>query len=225
MKVLVLIISNESIPEYTKHKELWRKYMNRDPSFDCYFMEYHSEKNYVIEENTIFLKGVETYHPGIREKTIDCFKYFLNRDTIYDYIVRTNLSSLWNFTALRRYLETFPKEGVYSGVIGNRGVKYASGSGFIMTPDVVSKIVEHRHLCNEMNFIDDVDIGYLLHKLGIDPSENARTDILDDTMLNDFQYNRDIYHYRIKYTNNHERHKEIIATSNILDMILSEDSP
>jgi len=220
LKVLMLIISNESIPVYKKHKELWLKYMNLNPSVDCYFMEYHPEKNYIIEKNTIFIKGVETYHPGIREKTIDCFNYFLNRDTKYDYIIRTNLSSLWNFKALLKYLQTLPKEGVYSGALGKHIVSFASGSGFIMTPDVVSKIVQHRNLCNEINIIDDVDIGYLLQKIGIFPFRNSRTDILNNHLLSTFQYNSDIYHYRIKFDGN--RDDEILATSKILDMILSD---
>jgi hypothetical protein len=61
------------------------------------------------------------------------------------------------------YLKYLPKENLYSGVIGRHGdFKFASGSGFIMTPDVVKKIVENRYLCDEYNVIDDVDIAYLL---------------------------------------------------------------
>jgi hypothetical protein len=220
MKVLVLIISDESSQVYIEHKKIWLKYMNLNPSFDCFFIEYHPEKNYIIEENTIFIKGVESYHPGIREKTIDCFKYFLNCDINYDYIIRTNLSSLWNFKALSTYLETLPKEGVYSGVIGDCHVKYASGSGFIMTPDVVHKIVENRNLCNEMNFIDDVDIGYLLKKINIFPFPNSRTDILDNHTLNNFKYENNIYHYRMRFNEN--RNDEILATKKVLDMILAD---
>jgi hypothetical protein len=231
MKILVLIISDESSQVYIKHKEIWLKYMNINPQFDCFFIEYHPEKNYIIEENTIYIKGTESYHPGIREKTIETFKYFLNCDKKYDYIIRTNLSSHWNFKALLTYLKTLPKEDVYYGGIGeclvkfassNLGecsVKFASGSGFIMTPDVMNKIVENRNLCNEINFIDDVDIGYLLKKIGIFPSSTSRTDITNDYKVANFQYNSDIYHYRIKLEN---RDNEFLAASKILNMILSD---
>ena len=164
----MLIISNECSTLYIKHKELWLKYMNNSPFISCFFIEYHPEKNNIIENNTFYLKGTESYHPGCRDKTIDCFEYFLNSDTKYDYIIRTNLSSLWNFKSLLIYLKCLPKENLYSGVIGTHdGFNFASGSGFIMTPDVVKKIVENRYLCDEYNLIDDVDIAYLLKKIGI----------------------------------------------------------
>jgi len=53
-----------------------------------------------------------------------------------------------------------------------------------MTPDVVKKIVENRYLCDEYNVIDDVDIAYLLKKIGIFPTPNTRTDILNINMFN-----------------------------------------
>ena len=223
MKVLILIISNETYQVYIKHKQIWLKYMNLDPIFDCFFIEYHPEKGNIIEGNTIFIKGNESFHPGIREKTIDCFDYFLKCDTKYDYIIRTNLSSLWNFKSLLTHLKTLPKEGVYAGVIGNAGTKclvnYASGSGIIMTPDIVNIIIQNRHICNEMNFIDDVDFGYLLHTFNIFPTPIGRVDIYNDDMLHSFQYNSDVYHYRIKYEG--DRNGENEASIKILNMILS----
>jgi len=220
MKVLVIIISDNSQPTYSGCKKIWLEYMNQHPQFECWFIEYSENKeNYQKEANTFYLKGTESYHPGIREKTIDCFEYFINQDTKYDYIVRTNLSSLWNFRALAKHLESQPKSGLYSGVIGNyKGIRYASGSGFIMTPDIVKKIVDNRHLCNQLNFIDDTDIGYMLSKLGIFPTPNLRTDILNKDALNRLIYSDEVYHYRIKFIN---RDDEYMTASHILGLIQS----
>jgi hypothetical protein len=85
-----------------------------------FFIEYNSteeflDRNIIVKDNTIVVKGVESYHPGCRDKTFACFEYFLNSNTLsktlddYDYIIRTNMSSLWNFNALRKHLETLPK--------------------------------------------------------------------------------------------------------------------
>jgi hypothetical protein len=228
MKVLVFIISNETkVPDYqhsytmphesiyTSHKQLWLQYMNLNPEYSCFFIEYHPEKN-GIEGNTIYIQGTESFQPGIREKTIESFSLFLNSD--YDFIVRTNLSSLWNFKVLTKYLETLPRANLYSGPYGyHNGIHFASGSGMIITRDIMKLIVEKRKLCDEYNFMDDVDIGYLLNKIGIYPTGNSKTDVLNKEM---FQYNPSIYHYRIKFQ---DRNEEVVIKKKILDLIL-EDS-
>lgn len=239
----MLIISNQtSVPDYQKNgvtytmspdnavlkkrKELWKRYMNSNPYFDCFFIEYHPEKNFIIEDNTLLIKGVETFHPGCRDKTIDSFNYFLSINVKYDFVVRTNLSSLWNFEALNLYLETLPKTGLYSGVIGNHnGLLFASGSGFIMTLDVVKKIVENRSLCDNFNMIDDLDIAYLLKEIGIYPTSNTRTDILNKEIFNNFHYRSNIYHYRVKWLDFSLMNEELEARSRILDMIMSGSIP
>lgn len=200
----MLIISNNEHqqscdPVYAKHKSVWRSYMNRHPSIECLFLEYHDEKDNLIEDNTFYIKGKESYHPGIRDKTLDCFDYITKQHWQYDFIIRTNLSSLWNFDALIQYLDTLPNNNVYSGCIGNhQGIPFISGSGFIMSPDVVKKIIEHKEMVNESNIIDDVDIGYLIDKIDIPFILGSRKDILSENDFLHYQYDSNVYHYRVK---------------------------
>jgi hypothetical protein len=188
MKVLVLIISSDNDPVYAQHREIWLQYMNLNPQFECYFYQYHDGPQ-KIENNTFWLNGVESYDKII-VKTIDAFDFFMKRDN-YDFIVRTNLSSVWNFPLLIDYLNTLPKEKVYSGVIGQCGtIPFCSGSGFIMTPDIVKLLIEKRDIAESVKIMDDVDIGYTMLKLNIPFTLNSRNDscIFQPT----------IYHYRCK---------------------------
>lgn len=201
MKVLVLIISSDDDPLYAEHRQLWLQYMNLNPQFECYFYQYHDGPQ-KIENNMFWLNGSESLNKII-VKTIDTLDFFIKRDN-YDFIVRTNLSSLWNFHVLNDYLNTLPKEKVYSGFIGHCGsIPFCSGSGFIMTPDVSKLLIENRNIAESIKIMDDVDIGYTMLKLGIPFTLNSRNDscIFDPTS----------YHYRCKRVNRKEE-KELMET-------------
>lgn len=192
MKILMLIISSDTDPVYEDHRKLWRSYMKSSPYIDAYFIQYRDgelEKN----EDTLWLPGKESFE-GIIYKTIDSLEYFLNKDK-YDFIIRTNLSSVWNFNAVLDYLSTLPSEKVYSGIIGNyKGISYVSGSGIIMTSDTCRILIENKNLAYSVGIIDDVDIGYTLAKCQIEYTVGKR---VDGTM-----YVSNNYHYRCKLRNN-----------------------
>lgn len=243
MKVLILILSSPGINDiYTLHKDIWEQYMNSNPDIDCYFMEYKSDEvpeneSIVVKGNTIYIRGVESLHPGCFNKTIDCFDFFRkNKDNNkvdtnnkplkslydYDYIIRTNLSSLWNFNALIKHLETLPKNGTYSGFRGyHDNITFASGAGMVMTPDIVELVITHRKIAESYDYMDDVIIALILSKFNISSIPAKRTDLYSMNMFNNFKFNNNDYHYRIKWTDLSMRHEEYYVMMKILDMINS----
>ena len=216
----MLILSSPTInPVYVQHKRIWESYMNSDPRIQCYFIEYHETLDKIIHGNIFYTKGVESYHPGCRDKTIEALDYFMNRDP-YDYIIRTNLSSLWNFRALLNYLPTLPKEKVYAGIIGKYKHAenfYISGSGFIMSPDVAQLLLAHRAQCNETNIVDDVDIGNVLTKLGVPLLLGRRTDFYSMNMYDKYKYDDTVYHYRVNSET--QRYVEPVIMTKLLESI------
>lgn len=214
----MLIISSNNDHVYSKHREIWLSYMNSYPNINCYFIEYrHGES--MVDGNTLYMNGSESYS-GIIVKTINAFDHFLQVDNSYDYIVRTNLSSLWNFDALLKFLSTLPKTGVYSGITGyHAGIRYVSGSGIIMTPDVVKLLIEHRNVAENVKIMDDVDIGYTMTKLNIPIIAGTRVDILNAGLLSAYKYDDSLYHYRVKWE---RRDDDIVAMKQILDKIRHE---
>ena len=207
MKVLMLVISSNTEVFYHGHRKLWASYMNSNPQIECYFIQYRDGLQ-AIEGNTFWLNGKESF-PAILTKTIDSIDFFLKKDS-YDFIVRTNLSSLWNFTKLLEYLERLPREKVYNGIIGNYNnkISYISGAGFIITPDVGRLLIENRKISESVKIIDDVDIGVTLNTLGIKCLFAPR----NDTMI----YNKDSFHYRCKQT---DRRTEVENMSKLLKQI------
>jgi len=212
-------------PIYIKLKEIWLKYMNSSPYIDSFFMEYTNDNNQLDEKikingNMIYIKGSESYHPGIRDKTIECINYFLKENIKYDFIIRTNLSSFWNFSALLQHLDALPKNNVYSGIIGiYENIKYASGCGFIITPDIAKLIVENKNIMNESNIVDDVDIGYLINKFNIPYTVGFRKDFYNNKMFEEYIYNNNIYHYRIKYEDSSKRNGEYLCMLQLFNIV------
>lgn len=205
----MLIISSDTDPVYAEHRKVWSSYMNSYKDIECYFIQYRDGPQ-AIEGNTFWLRGKESF-PNILSKTIDSIKYFLKND--YDFIIRTNLSSLWNFKVLLDYLQTLPREGVYNGFIGShKNSQFASGSGYIMTPDICDLLIENRQVAESYGEMDDTAVGFTLNKLGINPSIGRR----NDRML----YDENSYHYRF-VCHSTERMKEASHMMRVLENFYS----
>ena len=65
-------------------------------------------EDYCLDGDMLLIKGVETFIPGILDKTVKAFKFFENKYEEYDYITRTNISKIVNFDLLLEELEKRP---------------------------------------------------------------------------------------------------------------------
>lgn len=143
-------------------------------------------------------------------KTINFFEYCYN-NLDFDYIFRPNCGSYVNLRKLKEKIEQedFPKNEVYLGIkgISRDGTRYASGSGFLASKDLIKKIVESKKeiLYPGMpGFImDDVSIGkFVTEFLSLDITPGAqRQDItLDAINSSENKIDFDCYHYYFKHT-------------------------
>ena len=109
MKIINLILfSNNNI--YLKMKKILDSYLiiysniNKNFMFLYYCYDPNINSEYLIKNNILFFKGKETFNPGITTKTIKAIK-FIQDNFEYDYIVRSNISTVINFSELFRFLE------------------------------------------------------------------------------------------------------------------------
>jgi hypothetical protein len=112
------------------------------------------------EAMTIYVKGEETYIPGILNKTIEAIRA-IGLD--YDFVWRTNLSSVLDFDGLIRYCNSIDdrvskhrvlyesnKKVLYAGYIGlapieaevDSHIRFASGSGFLLAREAVQYLLD-----------------------------------------------------------------------------------
>lgn len=196
-RVLILVIASFNNPAYIQMKDIWE----RRCIPDMWFIRCKSELGDLfeldVENRTIFVKGDECFIPGILHKTVEAISFFLlHRKEVYDYVWRTNLSSVLDVKGLLSFVEKLQDDrGVYGGFIGKEpctNILFASGAGFLMSRDVALDLVENKRLLR-YELIDDVAIGgYLEPRYGILPID--RCWVSDD--IKNLVLNAGIFHFR-----------------------------
>jgi hypothetical protein len=119
----------------------------------------------------MYINGNESFIPGILNKTISAIEY-CNKNIDYDYIIRSNISTIIDFSKLNLnhdFMSCLPMELQWidpkSGIHNNNlfGTKYASGTSIIMSKKSILYLLEHKHELIT-TVIDDVSIGDVLSK-------------------------------------------------------------
>ena len=197
MRILMLVISSDTIPVYAQHREVWRTWMHSHPNVDCWFLQYSPlVLGPTRTKDTLFFRGTERYG-SILAKTLDGLAYFLPRAP-YTHVVRTNLSSVWNLPVLLEHLATLPSTRLYAGVECTGA--YVSGAGIVMSRDIAELLLAQRRIAMSIGRIDDVDIGVVMQMNAIPLTPLPRVNIHS---LADYEVQRTTvppgsFHYRVK---------------------------
>ena len=170
---------------------------------------------------TIYVKGEETYIPGILNKTVEAIRAI---GLEYDFVWRTNLSSVLDFDGLLRYCRGLnPPTGgglrcvFYAGYTGladvttnkdiDSNIRFASGSGFLLSREAVQYLIENNGLLRR-DLIDDVAIGALLEpRFGIVHLDRCRIKTGEENVVSVVSCG--VFHFRCE-TYKHERTVEFM---------------
>ena len=183
-KLLCLIIASKD-DQYPQFEQQWRKYIDKigaNLSVKFFFIYCTDQMTIDPETHTITLKDNESLIPGIFNKTIHAMTETIQID--YDYLLRTNLSSFFDFRKLLAYLDMVsPKnytgtfleisnEQIEMTVKGGLSIKiptiFLNGAAFLMSKDVVFNTVSKysQMTPDELSYIitlpDDVAITLLV---------------------------------------------------------------
>lgn len=197
MKILLLIISSQEEP-YRSFEKLCRYYIFSHSNIDSYFIEFSSQinDNYQISNSKIIFKGQESVIPGCYEKTKLALKYLFN--TNYDYVVRTNLSTLIDLNSLFAHLENSPREKYYAGFKASykNRIPFCSGALFILSKDIAEFL--NSHTIFKQNTPDDVYIGEIINNKFGDIRKHLNRQIITDSKT---PLNKRVCQYRFKTSN------------------------
>jgi hypothetical protein len=200
-KILVLIIANDAPQYYVENQKVWRSFMHLDREHvEAYFIKAEPKLrgNYRIRGDVIWSKTEENFSPGILNKTILSMEAMLRRIDEFDYVLRTNLSSIYDFPKLLDFLRKLPAKNCYCGI--NHYNWFASGAGFILSPDLVKVLVQNKaHFWNNKQDNDDVIIGHFLRNRGVEIISAKRMDFptLQRWRSHDKNFS-DYFHFRCK---------------------------
>lgn len=153
---------------YEKHKNVFVK---------TYFLKLKEDiDNYKLEDNILYIKGKESFIPGIIEKTLKGFQYFSDQINDYQYIIRSNLSTIIDFEYLAKELDANPIHFYGGGHKRNLqwegggindstwfGTDYIEGTSIIFTPKSIQYILDNIGLVRT-NIIDDVSIAIFMRE-------------------------------------------------------------
>jgi len=147
LKTVMLVLASHNTEVYKNARRVWKSYARRDPNIDVFFVygqlpEPLPDRD---ESDLVYEDIPESYNPGMLRKTVRAIEELHARCT-YDYFIRTNISTFWNFPELQRHLAVLPRSNCYSGdgpLAGQRwGVcEYLSGTDTIVTPEMIAGLI------------------------------------------------------------------------------------
>lgn len=145
-------------------KQTWGS--NTHPDIKIIF--YTDNQRRLFRKKTPVLKGADLVLPckdgyiNCTEKTLQAFKVVASNFD-FDYIFRTNLGSYVSLNKIIAFLNGKPATSFYAGIIGvyksnNEVIKFASGSGFFLSKDIVQLIISKSTEVDHA-IIDDLAFG------------------------------------------------------------------
>lgn len=181
-KKLVILIMSSSNTVYSELEKSIKDTWYNIKSDDVEIIFYKDNEDYVKSVNPQFdgcdliLPCGDGFHT-IGLKTLMALRWVSNNYN-FDYIYRSNLGAYVDSDKILEFLIDKPKHNFYCGIIGEDTfyygypVRFASGSGYFLSNDVVEKILNNSSEWNH-NVVDDVELGKLLSNLSIDINESA----------------------------------------------------
>ena len=142
---------------------------------ETFFIEYDEtlDSEYEINGDILKLKGIESRIPGLLHKTLDSLLILREIGKKYTWIVRSNDSTVVNFSALNEFLNNNPGSHYFSGLVHNLqwidaasgtsdekyfGTIFGSGILFGFSNEFTNHILKKRHEF-KFDLIDDLSIG------------------------------------------------------------------
>jgi hypothetical protein len=238
-KIIILILSSSG-EIYSQFKDLQTQYLSIfTPQIKFFFIEFNEDQTEDVIEinNTLSFKGSESITPGMIIKTSLAINYLKKYE--YDFIFRTNLSTVINMYNLITFINTFNlNENICSGftVFG-----FITGTGIIMNKNVAGIIANNYTQFNYMGICEDCIISQILsyyniqyipppidYKWGmiIDTvNEQDKRDHMTFYITNDkyqeYIFDKNILQFRIK---NSDRNIDILFFKDILKQLYNKTS-
>ena len=174
LRVLQLVLYNEKTEYERDMKSVTELYYQRFTYLDTYYYTYSDTIHEIqVIGNTCYIPGKESMIPGVLDKTIKAIAYFMGKDHPYEYLVRSNISTIVNFTLLTPTLHSFEYGGPMMLLYVNIGIqmcskyfkylltRYIGGTAIILSKRVVHTLLSNAHKI-DYDIIDDASIGYFI---------------------------------------------------------------
>lgn len=206
-RAVMLVLASNNNEVYKNGRKVWKKYMHIDPSIKVYFVYGRlSEPLEDQDENDFVYPHLHGGYPISIDRTIEAMRESHSKVT-YDFFIRTNISTFWDFEKLHLHLNVLPRRNCYSGDGPLHGF-YLSGTDTIVTPEMIHSIIHHPQWI-DFKIVEDAAMGKYFHGILRAPMIPSRIYFFEDvTSLQDpIEERIDLArrqqkdHYRVKNRN------------------------
>lgn len=203
VKILNLVLYSDNEQHYVDMYNILSNYYKIFDNVKTYFYKFNNtiENDIELIDDVLNFKGTEEYIPGILDKTLKVFKYVEKEFEDYDYIIRTNISTIVDFKLLSIELEKTPV--IYYGTTHliylqwytpdindvNKyfNTIYASGTNIILSKKGYKLLIDNIDFL-DYTVIDDVSIGVFFKKMNIDLECIIPNKFIKVPLLNNVEY-------------------------------------
>lgn len=227
-------ITKRLIPEweplYPVMKDVWTQYACTEPSIKVIFTYGGGPKSFPVQDHDWIYEDVfENNYPGMITKTL---RAFADIDRLYDYkhMIRTNLSTFWDFPRLMQRLKALPTENCLTGTVirfkdkEDNQYEYIAGYDMIISRDVVQQILPHaEEIIKQRVFCDMEDLSlcttiakYTTAKI-IDDKQHKAYNLslspfeMDEYRIHYTRYQQSVHdHFRVKTRTDRNADKQIL---------------
>jgi hypothetical protein len=234
-RAIILVLASNNNQVYKNCRKVWKKYMKSDSTIKVFFVYGKILKSDALDDydetsDIIFPDILESY-PIFIKKTIEAMK-LINLKLTYDFFIRTNLSTFWDFKKLHLHLNELPSKNCYSGdgpLPGyNSNGYYLSGTDTIVTPDMINSITVNEHMV-DFGLVEDAAMGKYFHGvLGApmlpnricffeDINSTNEVDKINSRIDDAIKNNKD--HYRVKTLNGNREEIDFFILNKLLEKI------
>ena len=212
--LLVLVISSHE-PLYRAHLAVWRMMAAAAPKFgiQVYFVTASEEHNRVtISGHDLAVPGRECLVPCILLKTITALDALIGPNApahTYEYVLRTNLSSLWVWARFIKWVNEYLRPRGTPIMASSGAPSIMSGAGTVWSLDVARLLVVGNHSL-DFTLLDDMAMTKYLLDQHIPTAVMQRTDFSPTEKqplpLLPSVADSGAYHYRCKAFHDRERY-------------------
>lgn len=222
-RAVILVLASNNNKIFNNCREVWKKYMNIDPTIKVYFV--YGKLTEPLDEydpdSDIIFNDLKESYPVLIEKTIRAMA-FIDSQVTYDFFIRTNLSTFWDFNKLHLHLNELPTQNCYSGdgplPNYNSNGYYLSGTDTIVTPEMIKSIIHNQHLV-EFSIVEDAAMGKYFHGILKAPMLPNRICFFEDiTSIHEDGKIKDRIHDAIQNNKDHYRVKTLYAYREVIDI-------
>lgn len=171
MKILILVIYSNNQEYYEKMLKIQRKYVHKYENVEVFFVQSSFEHNeeVFVDNDMIYVRSNEENNTILYKTLYAMQNLTQSYKKEYDFIIRTNISTLIDIPKLLELLSLFKDiEYLYAGElcgfeICNRHIWFALGTSIILSKKLANKMIDEIYKFNH-NIPDDVAFGLFVEE-------------------------------------------------------------